>query len=93
MTDQLASWLADAAQAQFALCRPWKCLAGCRSGAEERRNRRMGALLDSMGDLEGARSYYEQALAIRKKVLGEKHPNTAVCLNNIDLLLKEMGEL
>jgi hypothetical protein len=53
----------------------------------------MGYLLQAMGDQEGARPYYEQALAIRKKVLGEEHPDTVICLNNMDFLLKEMGEL
>jgi len=38
-------------------------------------------LLQAMGDLAGARPYYEQALAINREVLGEKHPNTALSLN------------
>jgi hypothetical protein len=29
-----------------------------------------------------ARPYYEQALAIRREVLGERHPDTAQSLNN-----------
>ena len=35
---------------------------------------------------------YEQALAIRREVLGEKHPDTAASLNNLGLLLQDMGD-
>ena len=34
----------------------------------------------------------DQALAIRKQVLGEKHPYTAQSLNNLGLLLQEQGD-
>ncbi len=37
--------------------------------------------------------YYEKALEIRKKVLGEKNPDTVYSLNNIGGLLRAMGEL
>ena len=53
----------------------------------------MGVLLKAMGDLEGALPYLEQALAVRKKVLGEEHPDTAQSLNNMGALLKAMGKL
>ena len=53
----------------------------------------LGYHLKMIGEYAGALPYYEQALAIWKKVLGEKHPNTVICLNNMDLLLKEMGKL
>jgi tetratricopeptide (TPR) repeat protein len=39
-----------------------------------------------MGELPAARPYYEKALEIRKKVLGEEHPDTARSLNNLSLL-------
>ncbi len=45
-----------------------------------------------MGDYAAARPYYEQALAIRKEVLGEKHPDTATSLNNLGYLLQAMGD-
>src|SRR5690606_13025540 len=35
---------------------------------------------------------YERALAIREKVLGPDHPDTAQSLNNLGLLLKTMGD-
>jgi tetratricopeptide (TPR) repeat protein len=53
----------------------------------------MGALLDSMGDLAGARPYYARALAIREQVLGAEHPDTARSLNNMGFLLRAMGDL
>ena len=40
-----------------------------------------------------ARPLYERALAIREKVLGPEHPDTANSLNNLALLLKDQGEL
>jgi Tetratricopeptide repeat len=39
------------------------------------------------------RSLFERALAIREKVLGPEHPDTATSLNNLALLLKNHGEL
>jgi tetratricopeptide (TPR) repeat protein len=46
----------------------------------------LGFLLQAMGDLPAARPYYEKALEIRKKVLGEEHPDTARSLNNLAML-------
>ncbi|MBK8434112.1 MAG: tetratricopeptide repeat protein [Chloroflexi bacterium] len=46
-----------------------------------------------MGDLAEARPYYARALAIREKVLGAEHPDTATSLNNMGALLRAMGEL
>lgn len=46
-----------------------------------------------VGDYIGARSYCERALAIREKVLGEEHPDTALSLNNLGHLLHLLGEL
>jgi Tfp pilus assembly protein PilF len=40
-------------------------------------------LLDSQGDLAGARPYFERALAIREQTLGPTHPDTARSLNNL----------
>ena len=52
----------------------------------------LGYLLDSMGDYFAAHPYYEQALALRRQVLGEKHPDTASSLNNLGYLLQSMGD-
>jgi Flp pilus assembly protein TadD len=46
----------------------------------------LGALLDSLGDLTGARPYHEHALAIYEEVLGPQHPRTAQSLNNLGVL-------
>ena len=43
----------------------------------------LGLLLHAQGQYESARPYYERALAIYEKVLGEEHPLTATSLNNL----------
>jgi CHAT domain-containing protein/tetratricopeptide (TPR) repeat protein len=53
----------------------------------------LGALLQAMGDLAGARPHYERALAIHRRVLGEDHPDIAASLNHLGLLLQAMGDL
>jgi tetratricopeptide (TPR) repeat protein len=53
----------------------------------------LGGLLQAQGDLIGARPYHEQALAIRRKTLGEQHPLTAQSLNNLGSLLYAQGDL
>ena len=40
-----------------------------------------------------ARPLHERALAIREKVLGAEHPDTATSLNNLALLLQAQGDL
>ncbi len=45
-----------------------------------------------MGDLAGARPYYEQALAISREALGEMHPATANTRINLIVLLMQSGE-
>ena len=40
-----------------------------------------------------ARPLYERALAIREKVLGPDHPDTAASLNNLACLLQDQGDL
>ncbi len=52
----------------------------------------MGYHLNMLGDYAGARPYYERALAIREKVLGEDHPDTARSLNNLGSLLRAQGD-
>lgn len=44
-------------------------------------------LLLTMNDLGEARDLYEESIAIRRKVFGERHPAVAESLNNIGLLL------
>ncbi len=45
------------------------------------------------GELAGARPLYERALAIRERVLGPDHHDTAQGLNNLAVLLQDQGEL
>jgi tetratricopeptide (TPR) repeat protein len=49
--------------------------------------------LQSVGDLAGARVYYERALEIRDRVLGSDHPETIATVNCLGLLLKDLGDL
>jgi len=49
--------------------------------------------LSAIGDLAGARPYSERALAIREKVLGAEHTDTARSLNNLGVLLRSQGDL
>ncbi len=51
-----------------------------------------GYHLIEIGDLNAARPYYEQALAIRRQVLGDQHPDTALSLNNLGFLLHAQGD-
>jgi tetratricopeptide (TPR) repeat protein len=49
--------------------------------------------LSSIGNYAGAQRYYERALEIWQRVLGEDHPDTALSLNNLGSLLREKGDL
>jgi tetratricopeptide (TPR) repeat protein len=53
----------------------------------------LGGLLRAMGDLAGARPYYERALAIREKSLGPDHPDTATSYWWWGIILREEGRL
>jgi hypothetical protein len=52
----------------------------------------LGYHLHAQGDYVGARPYLEQALAIRRAVLGEQHPDTARSLSNLGLFLQAQGD-
>ena len=45
----------------------------------------------TQGKLDEAAPYYEQSLAINKKVYGEEHPSVATDLNALALLLWRLG--
>jgi CHAT domain-containing protein/Tfp pilus assembly protein PilF len=51
------------------------------------------ALLVSTNDLEGAGLHLEQALQIRRRVLGDRHPETAYTLYVLGELLSRKGDL
>jgi len=52
----------------------------------------LGALLDSMGDYEGARPYYQRALAILTARLGPDHPHTRAVSDNLAALLEQIKQ-
>ena len=70
-----------------------------RKGARPRASRtadslnNLAILLQTHGDLAGARPLYERALAIREKALGPEHPDTATSLNNLAKSLLLKGDL
>jgi tetratricopeptide (TPR) repeat protein len=67
-----------------------------RSRDDQRASKLCSALdyyLSMVGDFAGARPYSERALAIREKVLGAEHPDTARSLNNLGELLRSQGDL
>ena len=45
-----------------------------------------------MGDNKKALEYHELSLNIRKKILGEEHPDTATSYNNIGSIYNNMGD-
>jgi hypothetical protein len=46
-----------------------------------------------LDDLQGARELHEQALAGRRLVLGDNHPDTLASMNNLATVRRELGEL
>jgi len=52
----------------------------------------LAALLHGQRDLAGAQALYQRALAIRERVLGPEHPDTATTLNNLGGLLYLQGD-
>ncbi|HEY1418792.1 MAG TPA: CHAT domain-containing protein, partial [Myxococcaceae bacterium] len=50
-------------------------------------------MLASQEDYVAARPLYERALAVRKEVLGERHPDYALSLSNLAALLHAQGDL
>jgi len=51
-----------------------------------------GRVFNVLGKHLKAVNYYEQALAIVKKVYGDQHPNVAIGLNNLGSAWKSLGE-
>jgi tetratricopeptide (TPR) repeat protein len=43
------------------------------------------------GDFAGARPIYERALAIYEKAFGREHPDTAMSLVHLAIVLQELG--
>ncbi|MBV9726974.1 MAG: tetratricopeptide repeat protein [Gammaproteobacteria bacterium] len=53
----------------------------------------MGYVYDEYGDLENAEKYYREALAMYRRLLGEKHPYVATELENVALTVQSEGDL
>ncbi|MCP5098668.1 MAG: tetratricopeptide repeat protein, partial [Chloroflexi bacterium] len=53
---------------------------------------KLGYALNLIADYDGAKLYFERALAINEKVLGAEHPATALSLNNLGALLDSQGD-
>jgi tetratricopeptide (TPR) repeat protein len=53
---------------------------------------RAGSYLYGRAAYSAARPLLERALAIREKALGPEHPDTALSLNNLALLLEDQGD-
>lgn len=56
-------------------------------------NNQIGFYVGQYGQFQEVKPYYERSLAIREKVLGAEHPNTAASLNDMGQLLWLMGQL
>ncbi|MEZ4624551.1 MAG: tetratricopeptide repeat protein [Thermomicrobiales bacterium] len=50
-------------------------------------------MLQAQGELTGAQGLYEEALALRQRVLPSEHPAIAQSLNNLAGVLRAQGEL
>ncbi len=55
-------------------------------------NNNLGVLYFNIGDYKKAETYSLQSLAIKKKVLGEEHPDYAMSLNNLGFLYYNLGD-
>ena len=52
----------------------------------------LALLYQNIGECAKAEPLYQEALRIRRKVLGSEHPDTALSLNNLAVLYVDMGE-
>ena len=52
-----------------------------------------GRALHRIGDLQAARPWFQRAAQVKEDVLGPDHPNVAVGLENLALLLQNQGQL
>ncbi len=56
-------------------------------------NNLAAARVQAKGELQAAEKAYRRALDIKKKLLGSTHPEVAITLNNLAMLLKEKGKI
>jgi Flp pilus assembly protein TadD len=53
----------------------------------------LGETLSVQGDHAGARALHERALNVRRRVLGDEHPDTLSTMNNLAATLSAQGDL
>jgi hypothetical protein len=53
----------------------------------------LASVHQALGDLDVAHTLHEQALASRRQVLGDDHPDTLQSMNNLAAIRQELGEL
>jgi tetratricopeptide (TPR) repeat protein len=49
--------------------------------------------LRALGNSLGARDLHEQCLEVRRRVLGDEHPDTLRSMNNLAFTLRDLGEI
>jgi len=47
----------------------------------------------TLARFDEALEYYKKALEIAEELLGKNHPTTATCVNNLGIMLKDLGDL
>ncbi len=89
----LAAWIAALASADESP-RPPKLTAAQQAQLDEaERLHSTATKLYTAGKIRDATEQSKQVVAIRRKVLGDKHPDTASALNDLGVLLKQTGDL
>jgi len=53
----------------------------------------LGVMYRELGRYEESRTMYENALAVRRELFGDRHPTVATTLHNLSVVLRRMGEL
>ena len=53
----------------------------------------LGSVQKALGDMEGAKKMFERALEIGEAAYGPDHPTVAIYVNNLGLVLKDLGDL
>jgi len=53
----------------------------------------LAMLFHDQGKLDEAEPLFREALEVRRRTLGDTHPNTLANINNLGLLLKDQGKL
>jgi tetratricopeptide (TPR) repeat protein len=52
----------------------------------------LGTVYNALGDYAKAEAIHREALALRRKLLGNEHPDVATSLNNLASVLREAGK-